>query len=189
MEYMGIDGLKRTKYCGLLRDRTGIVQLAFGDETDRAIFDKASICRSEFVLAAKGIVRERSNKNPDIKTGSIEIFVSELRILSKSDVPPFEISDQNNTNIDLRLRYRYLDLRRGEMQKTLWLRHKIVKAARDYFDDSGFIDKSDIQNALLRSGKKIICDNDIDDLLKEVKVNDYGKISLNEFLKLFGINE
>lgn len=169
MEYIGIDGLKRTKYCGLfsqddvgkevvamgwvakqrdlgnlifidLRDRTGIVQLAFGDETDRAIFDKASICRSEFVLAAKGIVRERSNKNPDIKTGSIEIFVSELRILSKSDVPPFEISDQNNTNIDLRLRYRYLDLRRGEMQKTLWLRHKIVKAARDYFDDSGFIE-------------------------------------------------
>ncbi len=169
MEYIGIDGLKRTKYCGLfsqddvgkevvamgwvakqrdlgnlifidLRDRTGIVQLAFGDETDRAIFDKASICRSEFVLAAKGIVRERSNKNPDIKTGSIEIFVSELRILSKSDVPPFEISDQNNTNIDLRLRYRYLDLRRGEMQKTLWLRHKIVKAARDYFDDNGFIE-------------------------------------------------
>lgn len=169
MEYIGINGLKRTKYCGLfsqddvgkevvamgwvakqrdlgnlifidLRDRTGIVQLAFGDETDRAIFDKASICRSEFVLAAKGIVRERSNKNPDIKTGSIEIFVSELRILSKSDVPPFEIFDQNNTNIDLRLRYRYLDLRRGEMQKTLWLRHKIVKAARDYFDDSGFIE-------------------------------------------------
>lgn len=169
MEYIGIDGLKRTKYCGLfsqddvgkevvamgwvakqrdlgnlifidLRDRTGIVQLAFGDETDRAIFDRASTCRSEFVLAAKGIVRERSNKNPDIKTGSIEIFVSELRILSKSDVPPFEISDQNNTNIDLRLRYRYLDLRRGEMQKTLWLRHKIVKAARDYFDDNGFIE-------------------------------------------------
>lgn len=169
MEYIGIDGLKRTKYCGLfsqddvgkevvamgwvakqrdlgnlifidLRDRTGIVQLAFGDETDRAIFDRASTCRSEFVLAAKGFVRERSNKNPDIKTGSIEIFVSELRILSKSDVPPFEISDQNNTNIDLRLRYRYLDLRRGEMQKTLWLRHKIVKAARDYFDDNGFIE-------------------------------------------------
>lgn len=169
MEYMGIDGLKRTKYCGLfsqddvgkevvamgwvakqrdlgnlifidLRDRSGIVQLAFGDETDRKIFDKASICRSEFVIAAKGIVRERSNKNPDIKTGAIEIYVSELRILSKADVTPFEISDQNNTNIDLRLRYRYLDLRRGEMQKTLWLRHKIVKAARDYFDDNGFIE-------------------------------------------------
>ncbi len=169
MNYIGIDGLKRTKYCGLfsnddigkevvamgwvakqrdlgnlifidLRDRTGIVQLAFDDETDRTIFEEASICRSEFVLAAKGIVRERSNKNPELKTGSIEIFVSELRILSKSDVPPFEISDHTNTNIDLRLRYRYLDLRRGEMQKTLWLRHKIVKAARDYFDDNGFIE-------------------------------------------------
>ncbi len=123
-----------------LRDRTGIIQLAFDDQTAQEIFDLASECRAEFVLAAKGVIRERSNKNPEIKTGSIEIFVSDLKILARSCVPPFEISDKDNAHIDLRLKYRYLDLRRSEMQKTIWLRHKIVKAARDYFDENEFIE-------------------------------------------------
>lgn len=123
-----------------LRDRTGIIQLAFDDSTDKEIFDKAFGCRAEFVLAAKGVVRERQSVNKEIKTGNIELFVTDLRVLSKAKTPPFEITDNTNVNEELRLKYRYLDLRRNEMQNTLMLRHKIVKAARDYYDDNGFVE-------------------------------------------------
>lgn len=160
-------GLKRTHYCGEvegigsevtvggyvqkardlgnlifidLRDRTGIVQLAFDDSTDREIFEKASSCRSEFVLMAKGTVRERESKNADIKTGNIEIFVTDLRILAKAQTPPFEIVDNSNTNEELRLKYRYLDLRRRPLQQNIIMRSKIAKTARDYFYENGFIE-------------------------------------------------
>lgn len=162
-------GLKRTHYCGTLRpeqigemvtvcgwvqrqrdlgqlifidlrDRTGIVQLAFDDSTDRAVFDKAFSIRGEFVLVARGTVRERSSKNPDLSTGEIEIAVDELRILAKSETPPFEILENSRVKEDLRLKYRYLDLRRPDMQEAIIGRHQIVKAVRDYLDDNGFID-------------------------------------------------
>ena len=162
-------GLKRTHYCGDLRaadagkevtvcgwvqrardlgqlifidlrDRTGIVQLAFNDTTDREIFDKAFACRSEFVLAAKGVVCERSAKNPDIPTGDIEIVVSDLRVLSKAQTPPFEIVDDSKTGEDVRLKYRYLDLRRRPLQQNLMLRSKVAKVTRDYFAENGFIE-------------------------------------------------
>ena len=162
-------GLKRTHYCGTLRpaqigetvtvcgwvqrqrdlgqlifvdlrDRTGIVQLAFDDSTDRAVFDKAFSVRGEFVLAARGVVRERSSKNLDIPTGEIEIAVDELRILAKSETPPFEILENSRVKEDLRLKYRYLDLRRPDMQEAIIGRHQIVKAVRDYLDENGFID-------------------------------------------------
>lgn len=160
-------GLKRTHYCGDveeigsvvtvggyvqkirdmgtlifidLRDRTGIVQLAFDENTDRTIFEKASSCRSEFVLMAQGEVRERESKNPDIKTGNIEIFVSDLRILAKAETPPFEITDKTNVNEELRLKYRYLDLRRKPLQDNIITRNKIAKSARDYFYENGFIE-------------------------------------------------
>lgn len=160
-------GLKRTNYCGEtegigktvvvggyvqkirdignlifidLRDRTGIVQLAFDDATDREVFEKAKSCRSEYVLMAKGIVRERESKNKDIKTGDIEIFVDDLRILAKAQTPPFEIVNDTNVNEELRLKYRYLDLRRSVLQQNLIMRSKIAKAARDYFYDNGFIE-------------------------------------------------
>lgn len=123
-----------------VRDRTGIIQLAFDDHTDRETVAKASQCRSEFVVMAKGSVRERESKNTEISTGNIEVFVSDLRILSKAEVPPFAITDNTNVNEELRLRYRYLDLRRSEMQQALMLRHKIVKAARDYYDQQGFLE-------------------------------------------------
>lgn len=164
-----INGLKRTKYCGEfgiadvgekavvfgwaqrqrdlgqlifidLRDRTGIVQLAFDDTTDKDIFEKAFAVRSEFVLAAVGTVRERSSKNKDIPTGEIEIFVEELRVLNKSETPPFEIIDDTTAKEDLRLKHRYLDLRRPVLQNNLLMRHKIAKVTRDYFDDNGFIE-------------------------------------------------
>ena len=162
-------GLKRTHYCGELRlsdagkevtvcgwvqrardlgqlifidlrDRTGIVQLAFNDTTDREIFDKAFSCRSEFVLAAKGVVCERSAKNSEIPTGDIEIVVNDLRVLSKAQTPPFEIVDDSKTGEDVRLKYRYLDLRRRPLQNNIIMRSKIAKSARDYFAENGFIE-------------------------------------------------
>lgn len=162
-----MQGLKRTHYCGDvegignevvvggyvqkirdlgnlifidLRDRTGIVQLAFDDATDREIFEKASSCHSEYVLMAKGVVRERESKNPAIKTGNIEIDVKDLRVLAKAQTPPFEIVDDTNVNEELRLKYRYLDLRRKVLQDNLMMRSKIAKSARDYFYENGFIE-------------------------------------------------
>ncbi len=160
-------GLKRTHYCGEvtgvgntvvvggyvqkirdmgtlifidLRDRTGIVQLAFDTETARDVFEKASQCHSEYVLMAKGQVRERESKNAAIATGDIEIFVDDLRILAKAQTPPFEITDETNVNEELRLKYRYLDLRRKPLQDNIMMRSKIAKVARDYFADNGFIE-------------------------------------------------
>ena len=123
-----------------LRDRTGLVQLSFGDSTDREIFEKAASLRAEYVVAATGIVRERESKSTKIATGDIEIEVTELRLLAKSETPPFEIVENSNANDVLRLKYRYLDLRRADMQRTIQLRHKIVKICRDYFDEQGFLE-------------------------------------------------
>ena len=164
-----MNGLKRTNYCGTLnkenignevvvcgwiqrqrdlgglifadlRDRTGIVQLAFDDNTEKSIFDKASTLRSEFVVMAKGTVRMRSSINPDIPTGDIEIEVTELKVLGKSETPPFEILNDSLANEELRLKYRYLDLRRPSIQNNILMRHKITKVTRDYFDENGFIE-------------------------------------------------
>ncbi|MBR3969208.1 MAG: aspartate--tRNA ligase [Clostridia bacterium] len=164
-----MNGLKRTHYCGTLtkeetgkevvvcgwvqrqrdlgalifvdlRDRTGIVQLAFDDNTDREIFDKAFALRSEFVVMAKGNVRMRSSINTEIPTGEIEIEVTELKVLGESKTPPFEIVENSNAKEDLRLKYRYLDLRRADLQKNILMRHKIAKVTRDYFDENGFIE-------------------------------------------------
>lgn len=123
-----------------LRDRTGIVQLAFNDQTDRTIFEKASSCHSEYVLMTKGTVTQRSSVNKEMKTGNVEIIVEELRILSKAQTPPFAITDETKTNEELRLKYRYLDLRRAPLQQNLIMRHKIAAAAREYFYASGFIE-------------------------------------------------
>lgn len=123
-----------------LRDRSGILQLAFDDSTDRAVFDKANGLRSEFVIAAVGTVRERSSKNPDLPTGDIEVLVSELRVLGRSETPPFEIVDDCSTGETARLKYRYLDLRRPVLQQNLLFRNKVAHIARDYFYDNGFVE-------------------------------------------------
>ena len=162
-------GMKRTHYCGDLRiedvgkevtlfgwvakqrdlgqlifidlrDRTGITQLSFDDSTEKAVFEKAAQCRSEYVLGVKGTVMERSAKSNKIATGDIEVKVTELRILGESETPPFEIVDNCKTGEATRLQYRYLDLRRPDLQQNIILRHKIAKATRDYFDDRGFIE-------------------------------------------------
>lgn len=123
-----------------LRDRTGIVQLAFDDQSDKAVFEKAASVRSEFVLMAKGTVRLRSSINTEIATGEIEIAVDDLRILSTAQTPPFEIVENSNVNDELRLTYRFLDLRRPDLQRNLIMRHKIAKITRDYFDEQGFLE-------------------------------------------------
>lgn len=124
-----------------LRDRTGIVQLAFDESvTLPEYFKMAFSARAEFVLCATGVVRERSSKNKKIKTGDIEILVNKMTVLAESETPPFEILDDTNVNEELRLKYRYLDLRRHSVQDKIIKRHKIVKIARDYFDENGFIE-------------------------------------------------
>lgn len=123
-----------------LRDRTGIVQLVFDDTTAPEIFEKAKSVRSEYVLMAKGLLRKRESVNKDIKTGDVEILVNDLRILSKANTPPFEITNDTKVNEELRLKYRYLDLRRAKLQENLIMRHKIAKVARDYFYENGFLE-------------------------------------------------
>ncbi len=121
-----------------LRDRSGIVQLAFDDKTDPAVFDKAFTLRSEYVVMAKGTVRKRSAVNKEIPTGDIEIFVDELKVLSVSETPTFEILPNTKANEELRLKYRYLDLRREPLQRNIRMRHEVVRVIRDYFNDNGF---------------------------------------------------
>lgn len=123
-----------------LRDRTGIVQLVFDDTTAPEVFEKAKTVRSEYVLMAKGLLRKRESVNKDIKTGDVEILVNDLRILSKANTPPFEITNDTKVNEELRLKYRYLDLRRAKLQENLMMRHKIAKVARDYFYENGFLE-------------------------------------------------
>ena len=163
-------GLKRTHYCGAvtpelvgrevvvcgwaqktrdmgtlvfidLRDRTGIVQLAFDDKSDGGLLAKAQRVRAEYVLMARGVLRRRESVNHDIPTGEVEVYVTELRVLAESATPPFAVSDDSRgVKEELRLKYRYLDLRRPEMQNAIAMRHRIVKVARDYYDTNGFLE-------------------------------------------------
>ena len=125
-----------------LRDRTGIVQLAFDDKSDKEIFDKAFGIRAEYVLAAHGTVRPRGEGavNPNLPTGAIEIFVTELKILSAAQTPPFEVNDSKKVNDEIALKYRYVDLRRPSLQRNIMMRHQIAKVARDYYYENGFLE-------------------------------------------------
>lgn len=165
-----ITGLKRTHYCGTLRasdigaqvtvmgfansvrnlgglnfinlrDRTGLVQLVF-DEGNADLSEKAASVRGEYVLAAVGIVRARGEGavNKDMPTGEVEIAVTELRILSKAQTPPIYIEENSDVKEEVRLKYRFLDLRRPDMQRNLMLRHRMAKIARDYYDEQGFLE-------------------------------------------------
>ncbi len=121
-----------------LRDKAGIVQIVFNDTIPEELFKKADSLRSEYVVGIKGIVKERQAKNKDIPTGEIEVFADELIIYSESDTPPIYIKDDDEVAENLRLKYRYLDLRKGKMQRNLTFRHQIAKVAREYFDEEGF---------------------------------------------------
>lgn len=123
-----------------LRDRTGEVQIVADEDSPAEIREKASGVRSEFVLAVRGKIRKRSSPNPNMPTGLIEVLAEELRILSESETTPFYIEEDVDTNEALRLKYRYLDLRRPDMQQKIIMRHRIAKCARDYFDSRGFLE-------------------------------------------------
>lgn len=126
-----------------LRDRSGYVQVVYDEaKMGEGTFHKAESLRSEFVIAVRGNVRARSEDtvNPKMETGTIEIVCSELRILNKAKTPPFYIQDDLDVDEMLRLKYRYLDLRRPEMQKNIMLRHRVAKIMRDYFDRLGFLE-------------------------------------------------
>ena len=123
-----------------LRDTTGILQLVFDEDTPKDVFAKAESLKSEYVVICRGKLRERAAKTDKIATGDVELYVSELRILSEAQTTPFELRDEINVNDDLRLRYRYLDLRRPEMQHNLILRHRVAKTMRDFFDSRDFIE-------------------------------------------------
>ena len=165
MESMG--NLRRTNYCGEvslalagqemtvcgsiarsrdkggiifadLRDTTGILQLVFDEDTPKEVFAKAESLRSEYVVIAKGKLRERAAKTDKIATGDVELYVGELRILSEAETTPFEVRDGINVNDELRLRYRYLDLRRPSMHEPIVLRSRIMQVIRNYFCDNHF---------------------------------------------------
>ena len=166
-EFMG--NLRRTDYCGSfrigdagktvvvsgwvqkrrnlgsllfvdLRDKTGVVQIVFDQTTKADLFAKAETIRSEYVLMVKGVIRERESKTNKIETGDIEILVDELKILNEAETTPFEITGETGVNENLRLKYRYLDLRRPTLQQKLITRSKITKATRNYLEDYGFME-------------------------------------------------
>ncbi|MBQ1793341.1 MAG: aspartate--tRNA ligase [Peptostreptococcaceae bacterium] len=164
-----LNGLKRTHYCGDLReanideevvlmgwvqkkrnlgglvfvdlrDRSGLCQIIFDTDINAEAFAKAEKLGSEYVVAVKGKVAERSSKNPNMPTGDIEVFATELKVLNKSETPPIYIKDDDNVSEELRLKYRYLDLRKPSMQKTLMLRSKVANIVRNYLSQNNFFE-------------------------------------------------
>ena len=121
-----------------IRDKTGITQVTFNEDVPADVLEKAKSLSREYCIGVKGVVKERSAKNPNIPTGDIEVFADDLIIYSTSETPPIYITDDDNVNDELRLKYRYLDLRKQKMQRNLTFRHKVVKCTRDYFDEQGF---------------------------------------------------
>lgn len=123
-----------------LRDTSGISQIVFDDTVSKEMFEKAEKIRSEYVIAVKGKVRERSSKNPDLPTGDVEILASELKILDESETPPIYIKDDDKVSESMRLKYRYLDLRKPSMQNNLKTRAKLAKITRDFFYENDFVE-------------------------------------------------
>ena len=124
-----------------LRDREGVVQIVFNPEAGESVHGEAHKIRNEYVLAVKGKVRRRpaGMENPNLATGQVEVVISELEILNESKTPPFSF-DEEDISENVRLKYRYLDLRRPAIQKNLILRSKLAIATRQYFNDNGFIE-------------------------------------------------
>lgn len=164
-----LNGLKRSHYCGTLtsenigekvtlmgwiqkrrnlgsliftdlRDRSGLCQVVFDANISEEAFEKANGIRGEYVIAITGTVYARESVNPNLPTGQIEVFADQLKILCEADVPPIHIDDNDEANERLRLKYRYLDLRKPKMQKNLIVRHKVASAARRFYDENGFVE-------------------------------------------------
>lgn len=123
-----------------IRDRYGVTQLVFNQEINAALCEQANKLGREYVIRATGVVRERSNKNAHLPTGDIELIVSELNILNTAATPPFTIEDDTDGGDDLRMKYRYLDLRRNAVRSNLEMRHRMSVEVRSYLDKQGFIE-------------------------------------------------
>ena len=123
-----------------LRDRSGIAQVVFNDTLDKSVFDAADGLKSEYVIGIKGKVVERESKNNKIPTGDIEVTVDEFKIYSEAETPPIYIKDDDNVDENLRLKYRFLDLRKQQMQRNLKFRHKVAISTRNFLDKQGFIE-------------------------------------------------
>ena len=123
-----------------LRDRYGITQIVFNNEVDAALNDAANNLGREFVVQITGTVAERSSKNPHLPTGDIEIIADSLTVLNPSQVPPFTIEDDTDGGDDLRMKFRYLDLRRPSVRRNLELRHRMTMETRRYLDSKGFLE-------------------------------------------------
>ena len=125
-----------------LRDRTGFIQIVFNQETNKELFDIADSVRSEYVLAVEGVLRarEEENYNLDISTGTVELVATDVQVLSKAKTPPFEIEDHKEISDQLRLKYRYLDLRRPSVHKNFVIRHRVAQIIRNYFDENNFLE-------------------------------------------------
>ena len=121
-----------------IRDKSGITQITFNEDIGEELLEKAKSLRSEYVIWVTGTVKERSSKNDNLPTGAIEVFATDLVIYSEADTPPIYIKDDDNVDENLRLKYRYLDLRKSKMQRNLSFRHRLTKLVRDYFDENGF---------------------------------------------------
>ena len=121
-----------------IRDKSGITQITFNEDIPEELLEKAKSLRSEYVIWVTGTVKERSSKNDNLPTGAIEVFANDLVIYSEADTPPIYIKDDDNVDENLRLKYRYLDLRKRKMQRNLSFRHRLTKLVRDYFDENGF---------------------------------------------------
>lgn len=164
-----LKGLKRSNYCGTLRiedadrevvlmgwiqksrnlgglifadirDTSGLCQIVFDINDNKELFEKAENLGSEYVVAVKGIIKERQAKNPNIATGDIEVIVSELRILNESETPPIYVKDDDDVSEGLRLKYRYLDLRKPQMQHNMKMRHKVCQIVRNFLSDENFLE-------------------------------------------------
>ena len=124
-----------------LRDREGKTQIVFHtDVAEVAVVERAQKLKNESVIKVVGVVRERQSKNANIPTGDIEVFVTDLEVLNNCDVLPFQISGDENLSENIRLKYRYLDLRRSQMTRNLKMRHKMSMSIRNYMDEKGFLD-------------------------------------------------
>ena len=126
----------------LVRDRSGIIQCTFDKSVNADLFNIAFTCRTEFVVAVKGelVARDAAAVNKKMPTGEVEVIASDIRILSRAETTPFEIDDSKEAGDQIRLKYRYLDLRRPSMQRNLMLRHRVTQIARNYFDEQGFLE-------------------------------------------------
>ena len=136
-----------------IRDKTGIVQVVFDENVPKALFEKADSLRSEYVVGVKGTVRRRESVNPDIPTGDVEILAEDMVVYATSETPPIYVKDDDKVDDNLRLKYRYLDLRKPSMQQNLTFRHKVTKLTRDFFDAQGFTEGGDADADQAHAGR------------------------------------